>query len=85
MSNKQKNLFLLSTSEKYDYLRKVIYEQIKHSHTGRLMISTHYAKKVAELLGGNYEDLSDIQKDIFRSDIVFEQINVERGFFYTNY
>lgn len=85
MSNIKQNLFLLSTSEKYDYLRKIVYEQIKHSHTGRLMISTHYAKKVAELLGGNYDDLNSIQKDIFRGDIVFEQINVERGFFYINH
>ena len=78
-------LFLLSVSEKYDYLKKVVYEQIRHSHTGRLMISTYYARKVAELLGGNYDELSSIQKDIFRSDIVFENINVERGFFYCNF
>lgn len=84
MENSNK-LFLLSVSEKYDYLKKVVYEQIRHSHTGRLMISTHYARKVAELLGGNYDELSNIQKDIFRSDIVFENINVERGFFYCNF
>lgn len=81
---KHKNLQSLSVSEKYDYLKKVIYEKVEHSHTGRLMISTHYAKKVAELLGGNYDDLSKIQRDLFRADIVFEQINVERGFYYTS-
>lgn len=78
----KKPLFLLSTSEKYEYLKNVVYEQIQHSGTGRLMISTYYVKKVAELLGGDYESLDKVQKYIFRADIVFEKISIERGFYY---
>ena len=77
---KKSNLYNLSIADKYDFLNKKIYENIKHSHTGRLYIDTIYKKKTAELLGGNYDDLSKIQKDIFLSDIVFEKIYVEDGF-----
>lgn len=73
-------LFDLSVEEKYKFLRETIYEEIEHSHTGRLMICTRRAKQVAEMLGGDYDSLGKVQKDIFRSDIVFEQIYVEGGF-----
>lgn len=73
-----KYLLNLSNDEKYKYLREVVYENVKHSHTGRLIINTFYCRKVAELLGGDYDSLNKIQKDIFKGDIVFEQINVER-------
>lgn len=75
-----KNLFNLSTEEKYNYLREKVYENIKDSRTGQLLINTFYCRKVAELLGGNYDDLSKVQKIIFKSDIVFENINIEAGF-----
>jgi len=82
MKNKttKENLFSLSNDEKYEFLNKQVYEKIRHSHTGKLIISTHWARKVAELLGGNYDDLNKIQKDIFKSDIVFESINLGYGF-----
>ena len=75
-----RSLFDLSVEEKYDYLRKKVYEKVKHSSTGKLLISTSYCRKVAELLGGNYDELSKIQRDIFKSEIVFEYIYVEGGF-----
>jgi len=76
-----RSLFDLSVGEKYKFLREKVYENIKHSPTGKLLISTPYCRKVAELLGGNYDELSKIQKDIFKSDIVFEDINIEGGFY----
>lgn len=79
---KNKDLFSLSVTQKEDYLKKVIYEKITTSGTGRTMIPTAYLKKVAELLGGDYDSLSKVQKDIFRSDVCLEQISIERGFFY---
>lgn len=75
-----KSLFNLPNEDKYEYLREVVYENVKYSHTGRLLISTFYCRKVAELLGGNYDSLNKIQKDILKSDIVFEYISVEKGF-----
>lgn len=74
------NLFNLSIPEKYIYLRKHVYEHVSHSRTGRLLINTFYCRKVSELLGGNYDSLSKIQKSILKCDIVFEDIYVEGGF-----
>lgn len=74
------SLFELSVEEKYKYLREKVYENIKHSSTGKLLISTSYCRKVAELLGGDYDSLNKVQKDIFKGDIVFEYIYVEGGF-----
>ncbi len=83
---KRTNLSTLSLKEKQSYLCDVVYENIKHSSTGKLLISTHYCKKVAELLGGNYSELNDIQKDIFRAEIVVGSIKIEGGFDrYTKY
>jgi|TARA_R110000796_G_C14398022_1_gene417253 hypothetical protein len=73
-------LYKLSIHEKYKYLFNKIYENVTHSRTGKLLISTYHCKKAAELLGGNYEDLSKLGKDIFKSDIVDERISVENGF-----
>jgi len=75
-----RSLFDLSVEEKYKFLREKVYENVKHSSTGKLLISTPYCRKVAELLGGHYDELNKIQKDIFKSDIVFEYIYVEGGF-----
>ena len=63
----------------YDYLRTKVYENIKTRSNGRLYIDTYYVKKVAEMLGGRYEDLTDIQKTLLRSDIVDESINLDGG------
>lgn len=70
----------LTTSEKYKYLFHKIYENVTHSGTGRLLISTHYCRKAAELLGGNYDELSKTGKDLFKADIVDERLYVEAGF-----
>lgn len=75
------SLFELSVEEKYKYLREKVYENVKHSSTGKLLISTSYCRKVAELLGGDYDSLNKVQKDIFKGDIVFENIYVEGGFY----
>ena len=83
---KRTNLSTLSIKEKQRYLCDVVYENIKHSSTGKLLISTYYCKKVAELLGGNYLMLNDIQKDIFRAEIVTQSIIIDEGFGrYTKY
>ncbi|QQV91004.1 hypothetical protein Freya3_67 [Polaribacter phage Freya_3] len=74
------SLFDLTTSEKYTYLFKKVYENITHSGTGKLLISTHYCRKAAEILGGNYDELSKTGKDLFKSDIVDERLYVEAGF-----
>jgi hypothetical protein len=80
MKKKHNKLFLMTDDEKLKFLREKIYEKIETSHTGRLMISTNLAKKVAELLGGDYDELNQIQKYIFRSQICFEQISIKDGF-----
>jgi hypothetical protein len=41
--------------ESYSYLRNKVYENVKHRANGRLYIGTFYVRKVAEMLGGNYE------------------------------
>lgn len=69
----------MTTDEKYEYLYKVVYEAVKHSHTGKLLISTFYCKQVAVMLGGNYEGLTKMQKFLLRSDIVDERINIDLG------
>ena len=72
--------------EKYKYLRNKVYENVTHLKTGRLTISTYYAKKTAKLLGGDYLDLDKRQKEFFRYEIVTELINIERGFnYYLNF
>ena len=76
----RRSLFDLSVEEKYKFLREKVYENIKHSATGKLLISTDYCRKTAKLLGGDYEELNKIQRDILKSDIVFEYIYVEGGF-----
>ena len=78
--NVRRSLFELTVEEKYKYLREKVYENIKHSSTGKLLISTSYCRKVAELLGGDYDSLNKVQKVIFKGDIVFEYIYVEGGF-----
>lgn len=76
----RRSLFELTVEEKYRYLHEKVYENIEHSSTGKLLISTSYCRKVAELLGGDYDSLNKVQKDIFKGDIVFEYIYVEGGF-----
>lgn len=75
-----RSLYSFPIEDKYKYLREKVYENIKYTRNGQLSISTFYCRKVAELLGGDYDDLSKVQQIIFKSDIVFEHINVERGF-----
>lgn len=70
----------LTIDEKYKYLFKKVYENVTHSRTGKLLISTHYCRKAAEILGGNYDKLSKTGKDLFKSDIVDERLYVEAGF-----
>jgi len=65
--------------ESYSYLRTKVYENVKHRSNGRLYIGTFYVRKVAEMLGGNYDSLTNIQKKILRSDIVDENIYIEGG------
>lgn len=69
----------MTSDEKYEYLNKVVYEAVKHSHTGKLLISTFYCRQVAIMLGGNYDSLTKVQKTILKSDIVSEYINVDAG------
>jgi len=72
--------------EKYQYLFNKVYENINEHASGRLYISTYYAKKVAILLGGDYDTLSKHQKDFFKSDIVDENIVIAKGFeYYKNF
>ena len=70
----------LTVAEKYTYLFKKVYENITHSETGKLLISTHYCRKAAEVLGGDYDKLSKLGKDLFKSDITDERLCVENGF-----
>ena len=65
----------MTSDEKYEYLNKVVYEAVTHSHTGKLLISTFYCRQVAAMLGGNYDSLTKVQKFILKSDIVSEYIN----------
>ena len=73
-------LYSLSIDEKYKYLREKIYENIKTSGLGTLTIDTHRARKVAEMLGGKYDDLDKTAKFIFKDAIVFEKIDPKESF-----
>jgi hypothetical protein len=73
-------LYSLSIDEKYKYLQEKIYENIKTSGLGTLTIDTYRARKVAEMLGGKYEDLDKTARFIFRDAIVFEKINPTESF-----
>lgn len=69
----------LSMEDKRKYLREVVYENVKHSQTGKLLINTFYCRKVAEFLGMKYDSLTKVQKDILKADIVTESIVLEEG------
>lgn len=69
----------MSNDDKYKYLYDVVYEAVRHSATGKLLISTHHCRNVAKMLGGNYDSLTKVQKFLFKSDIVSEYVNVESG------
>jgi hypothetical protein len=75
----KKNLFLLSEDEKYQLL-KMIYSKVTESQTGRLLISTKYCQMCAEMLGGNYNNLTKLGKFFFRSDITGGYINENSDF-----
>jgi hypothetical protein len=70
----------LTTADKYTYLFRKVYENVTHSSTGRLLVNTHYCRKAAELLGGDYDKLSKTGKSIFKNDITDEAIYIEKGF-----
>jgi len=57
-----------------------IYKSIETLPSGILQLSTYKLKKLAKLIGGNYDDLNDISKKIFRSDAVFELIHFDTDF-----
>jgi hypothetical protein len=73
-------LYSLSIEEKYKYLQEKIYENVKTSGLGTLTIDTHRARKVAEMLGGKYDDLDKTAKFLFRDAIVFEKIDPNESF-----
>lgn len=81
-----KDINEMTVNEKYRYLYDKVYPAIAHSHIGTLNISTHYKRKVCELLGGSYDDLNKLQKGLLKSMIVEERVYVEGGFdLYLNY
>ena len=73
------DLFHLSVKDKQQYLSNNVYKKITISSTGRTMISTDVCRKVAIMLGGDYNSLSKIQKTIFKSTITNETIDPEGG------
>lgn len=73
----KKNLFLLSDDEKDRFLKEKVYENIQVSPNGRHTISTAYCRKVAEMIGGNYDFLTKTQKMLLKSDIIEENIYPE--------
>jgi hypothetical protein len=73
------NIENMTTEDKEHYLSNVVYEAITHSHTGKLLINTFYCRKVAKILGGDYDKLTKVQKFLLKSDIVAEIINVPAG------
>jgi hypothetical protein len=75
-----KNLNALSLDEKYEYLQLKIYPHIDERPSGLLYIPATYSKKVAELLGGDYDGLSKTGKVIFKDDLTSERIFPENGF-----
>jgi len=74
-----KNLSKLSNVEKYEYLRLKIYPKIDERPSGLLNINTPHLKKVAEMLGYDYDLLSKTGKLIFKDDVVSERIFPENG------
>lgn len=73
-------LYSLSVDDKYKYLKEKIYENIKTSGLGTLTIDTCRARKVAEMLGGKYDDLDKTAKFIFRDAITSEKIDPKDSF-----
>lgn len=73
-------LYSLSIDEKYKYLTEKIYENIKTSGLGTVTIDTYRARKVAEMLGGKYDDLDKTARFIFRDAIAFEKNRPKRVF-----
>mgnify|MGYP007007268593 CR=1 FL=1 len=69
----------MTIEDKEDYLSSVVYESIKHSHTGKLLINTFYCRQVAKILGGDYDKLTKVQKFLLKSDIVSEIVNIPAG------
>lgn len=69
----------MTSDEKQAYLSDVVYEAVKHSATGKLLISTYYCKKVALMLGGNYDNLTKIQQFLLKSDIVANYVDIDAG------
>lgn len=57
-----------------------IYDKIETLPSGILQLSTGRLKKLAKLIGGNYDDLTPIAKKVFRSDAVFEEIYFDTDF-----
>lgn len=51
-----------------------LYSNIETLPSGILTLSTPRLKRLAKLIGGDYNSLSPISKKIFRSDAVFELI-----------
>ncbi len=70
----------LTNDEKYEFLKDNVYEYITHSVTGKLLINTKYCRIAAKLLGGNYDELTKNQKQIFKSDLVDERLYIENSF-----
>ncbi len=54
---------------------ELVRENEKTSSTGRTLLATNVIKKIAVLMGGNYEDLNKIQKAVFRSDCAFSRMS----------
>jgi hypothetical protein len=69
----------LTPEQKRELLYSKVYERINYSSTGRKIIGTHYLKLSAKIIGGNYESLTDIQKKIFKSDVLDECVNYYTG------
>lgn len=54
---------------------ELVYEHEATSATGRTLLPTRIIKKIAVMLGGNYDDLNKIQKAIFRSDCSSKRVS----------
>ena len=70
----------MTKQEKINYLETKVYENIKENQNGVLSISTYYARKVAEMLDGDYDSLSISGKRIFKHDITQQIININKSF-----
>lgn len=64
----------------YKFLKENIYEHVYHLNSGELSINIKYLRKLSNILGGSYDELSKTGKDIFKSDVVMEKINIKDGF-----